>query len=374
MPSETAKCYPSVTSNTVSRSGFLSPSEAANIVGVSKKAILEWCSSGKLAAHPKAYGRRTTYQIPFSALELLIQEQQAKASVLSKSEKSLKQQSEQMHEAFVQDWLKAMSNGSSNGKVYSELTINDYRFYLTDFLNRHHILTVKTLQAELMRLPASAYARRFKLYKACVCFAKFLILHQAIEPDFLERVKPYFPKRHAPPKRTCLDEKSLNALLKACHSLDDTVMVSLLAFTGLRVSEACALCWADADLVLGHLVVRRGKGGKERKLGLNGQLLELLSQTKEDQEPSSEASILRDESGRSMTRHTLYKKLVKLGSKAGVSVTPHALRRAFVTINAAKGRPLPILQRSCGHGDIKTTMLYCRIAEEEVINAMKGWD
>jgi integrase len=67
-------------------------------------------------------------------------------------------------------------------------------------------------------------------------------------------------------------------------------------------------------------------------------------------------------------------RLEKLALKTGIPVTPHALRRAFVTINAYKGRPLPMLQIACGHSDITTTRSYCMTSEDETIEAMQNWD
>jgi site-specific recombinase XerD len=52
-------------------------------------------------------------------------------------------------------------------------------------------------------------------------------------------------------------------------------------------------------------------------------------------------------------------------------VHPHALRRAYVTINANKGVPLKALQESCGHSDLKTTSDYCRTSKEEALAIMK---
>ncbi|MFN7309842.1 MAG: tyrosine-type recombinase/integrase [Vampirovibrionales bacterium] len=54
-------------------------------------------------------------------------------------------------------------------------------------------------------------------------------------------------------------------------------------------------------------------------------------------------------------------------------VTTHAMRRAFVTINANKGRSLVMLQMACGHADIKTTRDYCRTSEQEMVKAMQEW-
>jgi site-specific recombinase XerD len=55
-------------------------------------------------------------------------------------------------------------------------------------------------------------------------------------------------------------------------------------------------------------------------------------------------------------------------------VNPHALRRAFVTINVKKGRPLRYLQIACGHNSIVTTETYCQTQEQEVVDAMKEWE
>jgi site-specific recombinase XerD len=74
-----------------------------------------------------------------------------------------------------------------------------------------------------------------------------------------------------------------------------------------------------------------------------------------------------------MKRDNLYQLLQQIGKRAKVKVSPHALRRAFVTINANKGRPLQMLQMACGHSKITTTMSYCQTSEQEVIDAMKDW-
>lgn len=74
-----------------------------------------------------------------------------------------------------------------------------------------------------------------------------------------------------------------------------------------------------------------------------------------------------------MARDGLLNRIRKLGQKIGIPVSPHSLRRAFVTINANKGRSLVMLQMACGHSDIKTTRSYCKTTEDEMIQAMKGW-
>jgi integrase/recombinase XerD len=74
-----------------------------------------------------------------------------------------------------------------------------------------------------------------------------------------------------------------------------------------------------------------------------------------------------------MTRDGLLNRIHKLGKRIGIDVSPHALRRAFVTINANKGRSLVMLQMACGHSDIKTTRSYCKTTEDEMIREMQQW-
>jgi integrase len=138
------------------------------------------------------------------------------------------------------------------------------------------------------------------------------------------------------------------------------------------VSETANLLWGDINFERCALTVRLGKGNKTRSMGLSNRMVEILRAYRED--ASDDDTVFRDEEGEPLTRMALYNRLKCVGVRAKVKVSPHALRRAFVTINANKGRPLHMLQMACGHSDIKTTRDYCLTSESEVIEAMKGWD
>ena len=53
--------------------------------------------------------------------------------------------------------------------------------------------------------------------------------------------------------------------------------IFLMLFAGLRISEAAALRWRDVDLEGRYLVVRDGKGGKDRSVPLHPILLTELN-------------------------------------------------------------------------------------------------
>jgi integrase len=182
------------------------------------------------------------------------------------------------------------------------------------------------------------------------------------------------PKRHIPPKRHTVKEDELSKLYDACKGPQDRAIVALLSNTGLRASEACALNWGDIELDDMCLTVQNGKGGKRRRVGLNTSAMAALSKLMETQGQALKANpIFLDANGKRLTPRGLHARLERIGKAAGVTANPHALRRAFVTINAGKGRSLVHLQRACGHSSIETTMAYCRTSEQEVIDAMRDW-
>ena len=53
---------------------------------------------------------------------------------------------------------------------------------------------------------------------------------------------------------------------KGCQTPRDLALIYLLADTGLRRAEACALKWSRVDLKGGLINVRNGKGGKDRSV------------------------------------------------------------------------------------------------------------
>ncbi len=77
-----------------------------------------------------------------------------------------------------------------------------------------------------------------------------------------------------PPEKQVLTVEECLQILDAFDvdnplELRNYVIVALFWSTGLRNSELCALCWGDIDLDEACLIVRKGKGGKQRQVFLN---------------------------------------------------------------------------------------------------------
>lgn len=278
------------------------------------------------------------------------------------------------HRAAIQPWQHAMAKGTLTGKAFSSHTVKNYSRYVLWFMDKYDEVSYENLEQELNNTPVDMFGRRDKYFKAILSFAKFLIRNHSLDENFIDQAMQIKPQRHKPPVQRVVTEVQYYELLKASKTPLLRLLIIMLASTGLRASECCQLNVGNVDLLQGVLLVERGKGGKRRKVGMNRNLIAHLKRHLAALSDTSDAApLFVNTKGKRMQRDGLLNRIRRLGQETGIKVSPHVLRRAFVTINANKGRSLVMLQMACGHADIKTTRDYCKTTENEVIQAMKRW-
>lgn len=278
------------------------------------------------------------------------------------------------HQAHIHHWQAAMRCGLMGGRPFSEVCIKTYSLYIKWFIEQYGGLTVDHVKDVMLTVPVENFSKRLKIYEAVRCFARYLIEQEALDPRFLEQVRRFKPKRHIPARRYTVDEVNIERLLTVCDTPLDIIIVELLSQTGLRVSEACQLELGDINLEKGYLTVKRAKWGKTRRVGLTVRAQQAVQEYLRKRPVCETEHFLVTAKGRPISRYGARTRLEKLGFRLGIQASPHALRRAFVTINANKGRSLAMLQIACGHSDIKTTRSYCLTTEDEAIEAMQSWE
>ncbi len=153
-------------------------------------------------------------------------------------------------------------------------------------------------------------------------------------------------------------------------------LVSLLAATGLRVSELITLTRrqlaADADML-----VIKGKGGRERMVpvapGARGVLTRYLSFLAVHDEKSPWAFPSHGKSG-TLTRQHFALELKALAARAGLApqrISPHVLRHGFATRLLDHGADLRAVQQMLGHADISTTQVYTHVQASRLTAAVE---
>ena len=158
-------------------------------------------------------------------------------------------------------------------------------------------------------------------------------------------------------------------------------LVTLLAATGLRVSELVGLTRRQASVERDMLTIK-GKGGRERIVPLAAKARAVLDQylvllaTRDvarnvGQSPWAFPS--RGKSG-ALTRQHFALELKALAARAGISpsrISPHVLRHGFATTLLDHGADLRAVQQMLGHADISTTQIYTHVQSSRLTSAVE---
>lgn len=164
-------------------------------------------------------------------------------------------------------------------------------------------------------------------------------------------------------------------LLEACArdttpaGARDAAMIALMAGTGLRRAEVCALNSAGLDLAAGSFKVV-GKRNKERTGYIGGGTLAALQDwmTARGFDPGPIFCAIGKNGalkpGRSLSTVTVNRILAKRATEAGLTdVTPHDFRRTFISEMLDAGADVVTVASIVGHEDVKTTQRYDRRGE-----------
>ncbi len=360
--------------------------EAAGLLHKSEDTITRWCKSGKLLSQPKRYGKKWSYLIPREAIEFWLQKEAIKRQLSHGKSASVSELHSQVvsHASLIGRFQQVLILASNGGKPYSPYTVRYYADHLKTFFQHYDEMTYENVRSRLDAIDAKQFATREKLHRACVCFAKYLVKEGLAEEALVKDLKTLKPRRPDDNiKRLTIDVDGLDKMIEGCYKWDkdankiavieNLLIIMLLAYTGLRAGEYGDLRRRDIDLKKQTLIVRKGKGGKSRIVGLTQDLIRIIERYLETHPKSLDDWFHMNDLGQKMTKDGVYQRVRRIGDSVGVPAASHALRRAFVTINANSGKPLHMLQKACGHADIKTTMVYCRTSDQELIDAMKAW-
>ncbi|MBM3299034.1 MAG: tyrosine-type recombinase/integrase [Deltaproteobacteria bacterium] len=156
----------------------------------------------------------------------------------------------------------------------------------------------------------------------------------------------------------------------------DRLLFLSMLHAGLRRKEAADFTWPDIDFDRRILVVRNGKGGKHRLVGLSDTLYEALRDFYTN-ERKSDTAVLTTISGRALSRESLWhiakKYIARLNHhyRGRGRFSLHSLRATFATRLCERGTSTRVVQSLLGHSDPRTTMRYAAVSETALIEAAR---
>ena len=159
----------------------------------------------------------------------------------------------------------------------------------------------------------------------------------------------------------------------------DRTIFEVLYSTGLRRSELLNLDIEDANLESGFLLVRQGKGGKDRVVPI-GRVASRYLETylagirpellKNGPDPKAGAIFLSTR-GKRMSCNTLNDLVPRYARQAGlsISVSPHTFRHSCATHMVRNRAGLRHVQEMLGHKHLTTTQTYVRLTMADLKEA-----
>lgn len=187
---------------------------------------------------------------------------------------------------------------------------------------------------------------------------------------------------NAVPKRipVTLTEEEQQSLLAQPNPRYPTVernrlLLLLMLDTGLRLAEATGLEWVHVDLATARLLVRQGKGAKDRILWLGDDLVNALCHWCRRQMAVCRmvpAHVFTTLKGQRLQHRYVQEMVRRYANRAGIGkrITPHVLRHTFATDLYRETCKIRLVQKALGHSDLSTTMIYTHVYDEELQQAM----
>lgn len=166
-------------------------------------------------------------------------------------------------------------------------------------------------------------------------------------------------------------------LLAATTRQRDRLMLMTALYVGLRVSELTGLQVPDLDFRRKTLMVRHGKGDKDRAMPIPAKLLGPLRGWVGTRQHGYVFPSPRGE--RRLSARAVQRLMKRLAVKAGLTdaakprrCTPHKLRHSFCTRLLAAGVPIHAARDLMGHNSIATTNVYVHCTGDELRQAIEA--
>lgn len=155
----------------------------------------------------------------------------------------------------------------------------------------------------------------------------------------------------------------------------NVLAIRVLLYAGLRIGECAELRWSEIDMDAQYLVVRNGKGEKDRIVPLHPKLHNALTTIPAHRRRPHMAVVWSLQkgarTGQGVTRKSLAHIFDRWLPKRGLHITAHRLRHTCATLLVQAGVNLDIVADILGHADTRTTRIYAAFAVSQLHDGIR---
>ncbi len=210
---------------------------------------------------------------------------------------------------------------------------------------QHHLATVRKVSNSTLNQAVNA-----------IRYYYMNVVGDAGRVTFIERPRK---ERKLP---TVLSEEEVASILRSVDNLKHRCILMLIYSAGLRLSELIGLERRDVVMDRGQLLVRGGKGKKDRITLLSRKAMRTVNEYVAYYKPKHH--LFEGPDGGPYSPRSVQVIFHRAREKAGVATpaTVHTLRHSFATHLLEKGTDLRYIQALLGHSSSKTTEIYTHVS------------
>jgi len=257
---------------------------------------------------------------------------------------------------------------------YSQRTIEQYCSIFEEFINYHRKVALEDIGTKEIQE-----------------FIRYLVQERMVSPSTqnlaVNAIKFYYekvlggPRRFIEIDRPRMEKKLPEVLsLREVHDMIETtknqkhkLIIVILYSTGMRRGELIQTKLADIDRENMRIMVRSGKGKKDRYVQLAKRTLDCLDKYLELYKPQE---YLFEGEHVQYSTASIAKIVQTAGKRAGIEkhVTPHMLRHSYATHLLEQGVDTRYIKDLLGHASIKTTTIYEHVTHKGINNIENPFD
>lgn len=245
------------------------------------------------------------------------------------------------------------------GNRFRENSIENYiscaKIFLEHFKNKDSIRHINESEIKTFLYSFNGHNTQRSYHSAI----KSLYKHVAKQPNKFRFIK-YCKKSNRLPIVLSMEE--MHRLIVAAENLKHKTIICLMYSTAIRVGEVINLKISDIDSSRMVINIIDAKGGKDRQVTLDKNMLFLLREYYIQYRPKE--YLFNGQFSLRYSERSIAQFLNKYSSKANLNkrVYPHLIRHTAATHLVEAGTDMSLIQRILGHSNIKTTHLYAHIS------------
>jgi len=156
-----------------------------------------------------------------------------------------------------------------------------------------------------------------------------------------------------------LEESQVQRMLALERHSRNSILLTLLYASGVRVSELCGLKWDDCSTRSdGGQVSVFGKGSKTRSILIPARVWRRLTALRGHK--GADAPVFRSRMGGGLSASQVLRIVKKAAVRAGIpaNVVGHTFRHCHASHSLERGAPIHLVQSTLGHSSVATTGRY----------------